>query len=612
MDRNDSTLSSGMSNTSEPDTKGQLEKTWLRPRRAWRFAHLENLLKSFSPGERLALYVLSCVLGLSVLILLAGLNKAISVTVPSHGGTLTEGETSPARFINPVLAVSQADQDLTELVYSGLLRAQPDGTFVADLADRYSISPDGTTYTFHIRTNATFHDGSPVTSADVLYTVSLAQNPDIKSSHRADWDGVVVSAPDAHTVIFTLPHAYAPFLEDVTLGILPKHLWGSLSSSDFPFSPLNTHPVGSGPYSVAHITTDQTGAATEYDLVPFSQFALGEPYISRITILFFQNQDAVIKAFDAGTIDAIAGISPAQLRTLSRTDDQIVRAPLPRVFGIFFNQNKNPALADSSARQALSAAIDKKAIVNSVLQGFASPLQGPIPPGILGDQEGAEPVPLKPVLAVQPSAATSSTTENVQAILHKGGWTFDTGKNQWTKGKLTLAMKLSTVDMPELTASANELADQWRAAGIPVDVQVYPLSEFNNSVLRPRAYEAVLFGEVVGREADFFAFWHSSQRNDPGLNLAMYANSRVDTILSNARATTDATLRRSLYQQFATILQQDNPAIFLYAPDFLYVLPRQLKGVEIGALTTPSERFLNVYQWYTDEENVWAFFTNRS
>lgn len=584
----------------------------LRPRRAWRFAHLENLLRSFSPGERLALYILSCLLGLSALILLASLNKAISITVPAHGGSLAEGETSPARFINPVLAVSQADQDLTELVYSGLLRAQPDGSFIPDLAANYDISQDGTMYTFHIRPDATFHDGSPVTSADVLYTVSLAQNPDVKSPHRADWDGVVISAPDAQTVVFKLPHAYAPFLEDTTLGILPKHLWEALSASDLPFSPLNTHPVGSGPYSVSHITADSTGAATQYDLVPFRKFTLGEPYISRITIRFFPNQDAIVKAFNAGSIDTVAGISPLQLHTLAKDEDQIVSAPLPRVFGVFFNQNKNPALADASARQALAAGVDKKAVVSSVLQGFGSPLAGPVPPGILGDEDGTEPVPLKLVLAIKPPVATSTSAADIQNVLRKGGWTFDTGKNMWSKGKLVLNIRIATVDMPELTQTANLLAEAWRAAGIPTEVQVYPLSEFNNSVLRPRAYDAVLFGEVVGRDADLFAFWHSSQRNDPGLNLAMYTNSRVDAILSNARATTDVSLRRSLYQQFSTILQQDNPALFLYAPDFLYVLPSQLKGVQIGALTTPAERFLNVYQWYTDEENVWSFFADRA
>jgi peptide/nickel transport system substrate-binding protein len=139
-------------------------------------------------------------------------------------------------------------------------------------------------------------------------------------------------------------------------------------------------------------------------------------------------------------------------------------------------------------------------------------------------------------------------------------------------------------------------------------VQIYPLSELNTSVIRPRDYDALLFGEVVGRSLDLFAFWHSSQRNDPGLNLAMYASSKVDTYLSEARATVDETKRNSLYAQFASALQKDSPAVFLYAPEFLYVVPKSLQGVELGALTTPSDRFLNVYQWYSETESVWSVF----
>ena len=143
-----------------------------------------------------------------------------------------------------------------------------------------------------------------------------------------------------------------------------------------------------------------------------------------------------------------------------------------------------------------------------------------------------------------------------------------------------------------------------------MDVRVYPLSELNTNVIRPRAYEAILFGEVVGRTADLFAFWHSSQRNDPGLNLALYANSKVDALLSSARATTDEKNREKLYGQFAAAIEKDRPAVFLYAPEFIYVVPQRLRGIELGSLSSAAERFLNVYRWYTDTERVWSIFTD--
>jgi peptide/nickel transport system substrate-binding protein len=586
------------------DLKARLTK----PRAFSRISAFEDLLRRFTPGERFLLYILSITLAASAFTLLAFANVAVSVVVPAEGGALVEGVVGSARFINPLLALSEPDEDLTALVYSGLMRAAPDGSLIPDLASSYTISSDGTVYTFTLRPLATFHNGSPVTAADVLFTVQKAQSPDIKSRRRADWEGVSVSSPDAHTVVFTLAHAYAPFLENTTLGILPSDLWKDVPAEEFPFSPLNTHPVGSGPYRVTGFKTDSTGAATRYELAPFKEFTLGAALIKKITLLFYANEEALISAYNAGRIDSFAGVSPTELEKLTRSDTTIVRAALPRIFGVFFNQNKNPILADASVRAALNAAVDTNAIVENVLGGFASPLTGPIPPGTLGEVHPATPVPLPEKATI--ATTTTDRAESARAILSRGGWTFDEGAGQWTKKKDVLQFTLATSDDSELSATAQMVAEAWRAAGVKVEVHVYPLSELNTNIIRPRAYEAILFGEVVGRTIDLFAFWHSSQRNDPGLNLALYANARADDVLSEARVTTDPKARETLYNSFASIIEKDQPAVFLYAPEFIYVVPPRMQGIEISTLSTPAERFLNAYQWYTGTERVWNIFIN--
>lgn len=596
------------------DKTKEVKEKLLKERPLWRITILEDIMRSLSIGERLALYVLTAILSLSALTLIAGVNSAVSVTVPAHGGRLVEGEVGPARFINPILTLSQPDEDLSALVYSGLVRALPDGTYIPDLAENYDISPDGTTYTFHLRPNAIFQDGTKVSASDVLFTVQAAQNPDIKSVRRADWEGVSVSSPDVETVVFKLPHAYAPFIENATMGILPKHIWQNVSAEEFPFSPANTHPIGSGPYHVVSVSIDSTGSATRYELSPFSRYALGEPNLSRITFVFYLNENDMVQAFNARRIDSIAGISPEQLSSLKRTDVSLMHAPLPRTFGVFFNQNHAPALADLSARNALDAAVDKQAIVNSVLKGYGVVLNGPIPPGVSGERM----FPITPVAFPHTSSVSATSTPNdgnlaeARTILQKGGWKWNESSGTWTKGKQTLAFSLATADEPELIATARALESTWNALGVKVSVQIYPLSELNTSVIRPRGYDALLFGEVVGRSLDLFAFWNSTQRNDPGLNLALYANPKVDTYLSQARSATDSSKRDKLYAQFASTLDKDTPAVFLYAPEFLYVVPKSLQGAGLGALTTPAERYLNVYRWYTETERVWSIFTNQS
>jgi peptide/nickel transport system substrate-binding protein len=346
--------------------------------------------------------------------------------------------------------------------------------------------------------------------------------------------------------------------------------------------------------------------------VPFGDYTRGVPYLNKLTFHFYPDDATMEKAFNDGEIDSMAGISPSDLPILSRTDADIVKSPLPRVFGVFFNQGHNVVLADSSVRAALNAAVDKQAIISSVLGGYGVKLDGPIPPGILGDVAPAVPLPF---LSLKNTAASSSSTPDessyanaARTLLQKGGWSFSTTDTMWEKGKEKLSFTLATADEPELVATANAVANFWSAAGIHASVQVYPISELNTSVIRPRNYDAVLFGEVVGPQLDLYAFWHSSQRNDPGLNLAMYANETTDTLLSQARATTDVTARNALYTQFAADVEKDQPAVFLYAPDFLYIVPPSIKGITLGALTTPADRFSGIDDWYTQTQSVWGIF----
>lgn len=582
----------------------------------WRKTH--DLLHAFSPSERLALYALSITLALSSFALLAGVNEAISVRVPAPGGSLVEGAVGTPRFVNPVLATTQADQDLAVLIYSGLLRPAPDGVFLPDLAESYDISDDGTIYTFHLREGLMFHDGSALTSADVLFSVALAQNPDIKSPRRADWEGVAVVAPDERTLVFTLPHAYAPFLENATLGILPRHLWQDIAAEEFPFHALNTHPTGSGPYSVRRVEQDATGAPTEYSLKAFDGFALGRPHISNITYRLYRDDETLLAAAGAGDIESFVASSPKIVPREVREGGAFTRIPLTRIFGVFLNQNHATVLADAAVRQALDAAIDKDAIVENVLGGFGSPLAGPISDEIF---PGA-------VAGATSSSEASSTeelphAETARQILARGGWTYtepnatsspveqtgSTGQaGAWTKNKTTLSITLATADTEELAATANAAADAWREVGIEADVQVYPLQEFNQDILRPRAYDAILFGEAVGRSLDLYPFWHSSQRNDPGLNLSLYTNAEADRALASARASVDRAEREAFIREFLEAVAKDGPAVFLYSPEVAYLVPSYLQGVDIPTLSSPSERFAGVHTWYRDTERVWDFF----
>ncbi|OGC88349.1 hypothetical protein A2419_00645 [Candidatus Adlerbacteria bacterium RIFOXYC1_FULL_48_26] len=567
----------------------------------------EATYRSFSASGRAIFLFFAALLIISSAGLLYILNARLLVVVPTHGGSLHEGVIGAPRFINPILAISDADLDLTSLVYSGLLRATPSGDYIADLASDYTISPDGLTYTFHIRPNATFQNGTPVTADDIVFTIQKTQDPELKSPKRANWVGVTVEAIDSHTVQFTLKSPYAPFIENLTLGILPKSLWQNISDAEFPFSNLNTSPIGSGPFKVSNITRTSSGIPSSYRLNAFSHYVLGKAYLNNITFTFYQNDEDLVSALKSGAVDSASGISPAALSALKGLN--VDTSSLNRVFAVFFNQNQSVVLRDAAVRQALNSSIDRSALVQQVLSGYGTPLTGPVPPSVM---ETSDALPLTASSTLQ-----ASLIEKAGKTLDAAGWTMGedgvrgktTGSGKTAKTQL-LEFSLATDNVPELRAAAQYVQNVWSQLGVKVSIQIYDQGDLSENVIRPRKYDALLFGEIIGRELDLFAFWDSSQRNDPGLNIAMYANSTADNVLGQLRQTSDETKRASLYAQFDAQLKKDIPAVFLYAPDFVYIVPKDLHGVDLGFIETPSDRFLSAALWHTDTDKVWPPFAH--
>jgi peptide/nickel transport system substrate-binding protein len=152
------------------------------------------------------------------------------------------------------------------------------------------------------------------------------------------------------------------------------------------------------------------------------------------------------------------------------------------------------------------------------------------------------------------------------------------------------------------------LQEQWRKIGAQVDIKIFEVGDLNQNIIRPRKYDALLFGEVIGRDLDLYPFWHSSGRVDPGLNIALYTSLRVDKILEDIRKTTDGSQQEILYKKFNTEIESDVPAIFIYSPYFIYIVPNNIHNIHLGQLTTPGERWNGIHTWYIETSNVWKLF----
>ena len=566
---------------------------------------INKSIRSFSRSEKIIFYILAIMLIASATMLLFRVNQTFLVEVPMRGGMITEGITGMPQIINPVtvspFTSPEADNDLIALVYSGLLKATPNGSLLPDLAKNYYISEDGLIYTFILKDELFWHDGKPVTSNDIKFTIQKAQDPKIGSRHKASWDGVMVETPNDKTVIFTLSEPYSPFLQNTTIGILPKHLWKNVHPESFIHHQLNTKPIGTGPYKISKIKKDGNEIIEYYELVAFDKYALGRPYIDKIRIQFYSNRDELIEAYEKEKITSVHSVSPKKAKELEGTE-RIERAKLPRIFGAFFNQNEAAIFTDKTVREALNIAVDRTDIINNVLYGFATEINGPIPPGSLGFEPYED----------KTSTTTISRIEMAKKMLEDDGWATDNEdvlSKKTKEGTKRLEFSISTTQAPELAAVAQKLKVYWEKLGARVEIKFFETTnDLENHAIRTRKYDILLFGEIIGRDSDPFAFWHSSQRLDPGLNIASYTNITVDKALERARATTSIEARLEQYKIFQEEIKNDIPAVFIYSPELIYFSRDNIMGLELDILNTPSERFLNIHKWFIKTEYVWKMF----
>lgn len=517
----------------------------------------------------------------------------ITIPVPAVGGVLVEGVTREPQFINPIYASNDTDRDLANLVFSKLVRYDSNGDATMDLAESIETSPDGKSYTIHLRRGVLWHDGESFSADDVFFTLKTIQDSNYKSPLRQNWQGVNVEKIDDSTVRLTLRQPYAPFLENLAVGVIPEHLWRKVPRETAILSDLNLKPIGTGPYKFDTLTRREDGSLISVALVRNSDYYLSGPYLKEIKFSFYKDEEQLIAAYRRGEVDSFFLTSANNADKLRQLDVEIHRLRLPKIFAVFLNPGANQALARKAVRQALSLAVDREAILAKSAEGGGIIASSAIPAGALGFDSDI------PMSAFNPADA--------EALLKNDGWKDlnDDGILERTevKGKSRTVQKLEirivTSDVPELAKAAELVRDMWQAVGVKTEVKTLPVSELETSMIRPRAYEALIFGEVFGHDPDPFAFWHTSQLKDPGLNIALYSNRAVDQLLEDARRTSDPKARGDKYRDFQKIVNDEIGALFLYSPDDYYIIRKSVKGVVLGAIALPEERFNGVNEWHT-------------
>ncbi len=521
-------------------------------------------------------------------------NSSYLASTPVPGGTLVEGIVGIPRFVNPVLAVTRADLDMTALVYRGLMKINSNGELVPDIAESVTVSDDGKTYNIIIRRDVRFHDDTPLTARDVAFTIGLIQNPDLKSPLRANWAGVTLEEINEYELNIVLDEAYTPFIENFTVGIIPRHIWSELPIEQVPFSQRNTEPVGSGSFAIKKVVRNDAGLIDSYEL----ERANDSVKLEHMIVRFYQNETALTEDFNQGAIMSTANLPLEALAQIETNDAYtLIEQPLPRVFGVFFNQNKSLALRDAAVREALDIMVDRDSIVREALLGYGVPTTSPIPPS---------------TTTVNSTSTDGATRlERATEKLIKAGWQKNQN-NAWEKridgNTVVLAITIRTANSTLFERTTTAVGAAWRELGVQVEIEQYEQSDLLQAVIRPRDFEALLFGIDMNRTVDLYPFWHSSQREDPGLNIAQYANIEVDSLLASARSNTNMSERQTASVSAMNIIMNERPAVFLYVPTLTYVVASDVTTAPMTDLSRPQERFMNIDTWHVAREDRWPMF----
>jgi peptide/nickel transport system substrate-binding protein len=549
--------------------------------------HSTDATTSTAPvGRYIRWQALIALAGILLLSILLGVSAyQVSTTlVPDRGGVFREGVAGNPQHLNPLLCQThEVDEDICALIFRGLTKLDKQGQVVADLAESWSVTPDGLTYTFRLNPNQLWHDGQPVTIDDVLFTVEALQSQDspVVPDLAELWQGVTVERVDEFTVRFTLEQAFAPFLDYTSIGLLPKHIWDGVPFAELASSPLNATPVGTGPLRVASVAAD----AIRLEPNPFDEQAT--PYISALEFRFYPDYPSIFAAYTRDEIDGISRVLPADLPVAMERDDLQLFSAMESVYlNVVFNlRNPDvPFLQEKPVRQALYYAIDRERLVSDAVAGQGIVADTPIPGNNWAYSEDVRKYDYNPDLARQ--------------LLTDNGWIDQDGDGIREKDGQALRFILLSNDDPTRQAVIKQIAEDWRAIGVLAEPQAVSFAGLVSDFLAPRHFDAALIGWEISGDPDPFPLWHSSQADEGGQNYSGWSNAEADELMRQARASTDYDIRRQIYAQFQRVFAEDLPALPLYYPVYTYGVSQRIKNVQIGPLNRPADRFATFPEWY--------------
>ncbi len=517
--------------------------------------------------------------------------QQIQAPEPQEGGVYVEGMVGKFQRLNPVLDFyNAADRDIDRLLFDRLIVFGDRGVPEGQLAESWGITIDGTIYTFTLRDDATWHDGKPVTADDIVFTISMLRDGEgiVPDDIREFWQDVEVKNLSDTTLQFLLPEPFAPFLDYLSFGILPEHIYGKMSFDEMVNSSNNLNPIGSGPYKLDGVVSED-GIIQTVVLSVYEDY-YGDPgLIEQIVFRYFDTGADAWTAYQDGSIQGISEVdSNILMDVLTDSTISLYTAREPQLSMVLFNLNDQEVqfFQEVEVRKALYYGINRQKIVNQVMNGQAILADGPIFPGTWAYYDDQSQVSYDQEKAIQLLKDAGYVLSGEEATLR-------------TKDEIALRFELLYPDTESHRKQAEMIQADWEKLGVSVEIVGVPYDELITNHLDARDFQAVLVDLNLSNspDPDPYPFWDQVQATG-GQNYSQWDNDVVSDYLEQARTTVDIIERASLYRNFQIVYAEETPAIALYYPVYTFAVSNQVAGVKVGPLFDSSDRFSSISTWY--------------
>jgi len=495
-------------------------------------------------------------------------------TGPDLGGSIIFGMTGDPVIFNPILSTDVPSGEIIDLTYSGLVRANENLEMVGDLAEEWSFSDDGLVWTFKLREDVRFHDGEPLTSADVKYTYDAIKDPDYQGIRATDFKPVEkIEAPDDYTVVFYLSEPYAPLLTNLSYGILPKHIFEQTSIKDMKQNEANMNPIGTGPYKFVEWQKGQ------HIILEANEDYYGEgPYIEQVIYKFYQDEQVMLAALEKGDISYMGSIPPDDIeRVRDEYADRFEFVEVPQNGYTYIGlKQTHPILKEKNVRKALMYGLNRQGIVDDILLGYGTVVNSNIPPVSWAYAEGElEEYPYDP--------------EKAKDLLEEAGWVEGPDGIRVKDGE-KLSFSVLTSSGSKLNESVMMIAQEdWLDIGVEIHPEFIEWAVLCSQYLDVAQFEAYLLAWSLGLDPDFYLFFHSDAAVDErgqlvGFNDVEFKNERLDELLEAGRRELDQERRKEIYIEAQEIVNEELPYVFLFSRNSVAAMDNRVKGVVWSAL----------------------------